>query len=158
MGQVTVRDESRADVSVHGFWKWGTAALFDMQIVNLYAVSYLRQTSAKALETAEKEKKYKYLQPCLGRRRSFTPMVYSADGIPRTEAVAAQRRLASLFSNKLKQEYSDMCGFVRAWMSLSIVRSNTLLLRGARDKEAYIGQRPNLEDGAVMALLAPWRV
>ena len=32
MGQATVPDESWADVSVHGFWKWGTTALFDMQI------------------------------------------------------------------------------------------------------------------------------
>ena len=29
-GQATVPDESRADVSVHGFWKWGTSALFDI--------------------------------------------------------------------------------------------------------------------------------
>ena len=54
MGQATVPDESQADVSVHGFWKWGTTALFYMLIVNLDAVSYLRQTSAKALATAEK--------------------------------------------------------------------------------------------------------
>ena len=152
-----VPDESRADVSVHGFCKWGTTALFDMRIVNLYVGSYLRQTSAKALETAEKEKIYKYLQPCLERRRSFTPMVYSIDGIPGTEVVASQQRLASLLSNKPKPEYSEMCGFVRVHMSIVIVRSKTLLLRGARDKEAYIPHRPNLEDVSVMALLVPWR-
>ena len=50
-----------------------------------------------------------------------------------------------------------MCGFVRDLMSLAIVRYNTLLLRGARDKEAYIRQIPDLADGAVMSLLAPWR-
>ena len=84
-------------------------------------------------------------------------MVYSSDGILGTETVAAQQRLDSLLSNNLKQEYSEKCDFVRARMSLAIVRSNTLLLHGARYKEAYIRQRPNLEDGAVMALLAPWR-
>ena len=62
-GQATVPDDSRADVSVHGFWKWGTTALFDMRIVNLYVGSYLRHTSANALTTAEKEIKDKYLQP-----------------------------------------------------------------------------------------------
>ena len=41
-------------------------------------------------------------------------------------------------------------------MSLAIVRFNTLFLRGNRDKEAYIRQRMNLENGAVMALLASW--
>ena len=50
-----------------------------------------------------------------------------------------------------------MCGFVRARMSLAVVRSNTLLLCGARDKYAYIRQRPDPADGSVMALLAPWR-
>ena len=33
-GQSMVPDELLADVSVHGFWKWGTTALSDIQIVN----------------------------------------------------------------------------------------------------------------------------
>ena len=42
-------------------------------------------------------------------------------------------------------------------MSLAIVRSNNLLLCGAREKEVYIQQIPNLADGEVMAMLAPWQ-
>ena len=84
-------------------------------------------------------------------------MVYSADGIPGAEALAAQNRLAALLSYKLKQEYSEMCGFVRARMSLEIVRSNNLLLHGPWDKGARIRKRPELTDGAVAELLAPWR-
>ena len=42
-------------------------------------------------------------------------------------------------------------------MSLAIVRPNTLLLQGARDKGVCIHQKPDLADGAVVALLAPWR-
>ena len=34
-GQAKVPDESQLDVSVHGFLKWGTSALFDMQIIKL---------------------------------------------------------------------------------------------------------------------------
>ena len=56
-GQATVPDESRADLSVYFLWKGGASALFYMQIVNLDAVSYLLQTSSKALEMVEKEKK-----------------------------------------------------------------------------------------------------
>ena len=51
------------------------------------------------------------------------------DGIPGAEALAAQKRLAALISYKLKREYSEMCGFVRARISIEIVRSNSLLLR-----------------------------
>ena len=57
-------------------------------------------------------------------------MVYSEDGIPKVEALAAQKSLAALLSYKLKREYSEMCGFVQARMSLAIVRSNSLLLHG----------------------------
>ena len=46
-------------------------------------------------------------------------MVYYADGIPGAEALAAQKILAALLSYKLKQEYSEMCGFVRERISLA---------------------------------------
>ena len=42
-------------------------------------------------------------------------------------------------------------------MSLVIVRSNILLLRGPQDKEARIRQQLELLAGELMALLAPWR-
>ena len=109
-----------------------------MQIFNLDTGSYMRQTSAKALTMGDKEKKDKYLQTCIDCRSYLTPMVYSADGIPGTEAVAEQQRTDLLLSNKLKQEYLELCGFVRAMMSLSIVSYNTLHLHGVGDKEAYI--------------------
>ena len=84
-------------------------------------------------------------------------MVYSADRIPGAEALAAQKRLAAQLSYKLKREYLEMCGFVWVRMSLAIVRSNSLILRGPRVKGARIWQRPELTDGSVMALIAPWR-
>ena len=90
-------------------------------------------------------------------RQTFTPIFYSADRIPGAEALATQKILAALLSYKLKQEYSEMCGFVRARKSLAIVRSNSLLLRGPRDKGTCIQKQPELTDGVVVALLAPWR-
>ena len=114
-------------------------------------------TPEKVLAKAEKEKKTLYIQACLERRRTFTPMIYSVDGIPREEALAAQKRLAALLSYRLKREYSEMCGFVRARMSIAILRSNSLLIRGLRYKGARIRQLPELMYGVVMALLVPWR-
>ena len=131
--------------------------MFDIRIVNLDAGSYLRMTPEKALAKTENEKKDLYLQACLDLRRTFTPMVYSADGIPRAVALAAQKRLTTLLSYKLKLEYSEICGFVQAQMSLAIVRSNSLLLRGPHEKGARIRQRPELTDGAVMSVLGPGR-
>ena len=40
--------------------------------------------------------------------------MYYVDGITRTEDVAAQKCLDLLLSNKLKQEYSELYGFVRS--------------------------------------------
>ena len=80
--------------------------MFDIRISNLNAGSYLCTTPEKDPEKEEKENKDIYLQYCLEHRCTFTPMVYSADGIPRAEALSAQRRLATLLSYNLKWEYS----------------------------------------------------
>ena len=66
--------------------------MFDIRIVNLDAGSYLRMTPEKALAKSKKENKDLYLQDFLERRRTFNPMVYSADRIPGAEALAAQNR------------------------------------------------------------------
>ena len=70
-GQVEVHAESRAYISAHGLWKRGTTARFEIRIVNLNAVSYLRMTPEKSLTKEEKENKDLYLQACLGRRRTL---------------------------------------------------------------------------------------
>ena len=63
----------------------------------------MRMIPEKVLANAEKEKKYLYLQACLDCRRTFTPTVYSADEIPGSEALAAQKRLTALLGYKLKR-------------------------------------------------------
>jgi hypothetical protein len=51
------------------------------------AKSCLSKDPAKVLETHEKEKKRKYLKPCLEQqRRHFTPFVVSTDGLIGKEA------------------------------------------------------------------------
>ena len=68
-----------------------------------------------------------------------------------------QISLALLLRDSQKQGYLEMYGFVRARVSLAVVRSTTLLLRGTRYKGVYIIQRPDLADGEVMALIATWK-
>ena len=80
------------------------------------------------------------------RRRTFTTLVYSVDGMACAEAKAFERRLASLLAKKHDRRYSEMCGFVKARMSLAVVRSNTLLLRGGRAGRAA---RPMVKEGVV---------
>ena len=79
------------------------------------------------------------------------------DGIPGAEALATQKRLAAIIRYKLKQEYSEMCGYLKKRMSLVTVRSNSLLLCNHREKDVRIQQRSELIDGAVVAPLTPCR-
>ena len=78
------------------------------------------------------------------------------DGIPGVEELAPQNILSALLSFKLKRENSELCGFVRANISLAIVRSNSLLLRCPTEKYERIRNQPKMLDRNVMALLVPW--
>ena len=53
---------------------------------NIYAPSYRSRTPQDVLRTAESVKKRKYLQACLDRRASFTPLCMSVDGLLGKEA------------------------------------------------------------------------
>ena len=102
----------------------GGTAMFDILIFNLSVVSYLRMTPEKAIAKAEKKNKDLHLQACLERRRTFTPMVYSVDIIPRAEDSAAQKILAALLSYNLKREYSEMCAFSQGLRSSRLLDLN----------------------------------
>ncbi|KAL7478742.1 hypothetical protein ACHAW6_004508 [Cyclotella cf. meneghiniana] len=64
---------------------------------------------------------------------NFTPLVYSADGLASKDARKDERRLACILATKLDQAYSDTVNLVCVRMSLTIVRSNTLLLQSDRN-------------------------
>ena len=115
---------------------------------------YGNTSSKKLVERAAKRKKDKYEEACRERRRSFTPLAYSVCGLPCEAAVAAEKRLGGLLARKWERNYSEMVGFIRQRMSLAIVRSNTLLLRGER---ANTWRRRAAEDGAAAGATASMR-
>ncbi|KAL7475331.1 hypothetical protein ACHAW6_001261, partial [Cyclotella cf. meneghiniana] len=125
-------DEARGDVLAHGFWQRARGTIFDIRLCDTDARSYGNTESSKILERAATEKKRKYEAACLERRRDFTPLVYSVDGLASKDTRAAEKRLACLLSKKWSRAYSEMVGFIRVRMSLAIARSITLLLRGDR--------------------------
>ena len=88
---------------------------------------------AKVLLRHEKEKKNKYGDLCIARRRTFTPLVFSIDGLLGKEATAASKRLASCLAAKWKRSYSEICGFVRSRLSIALVCSSSRCLRGDRN-------------------------
>ncbi|KAL7475656.1 LOW QUALITY PROTEIN: hypothetical protein ACHAW6_003456, partial [Cyclotella cf. meneghiniana] len=142
----TPGDESRGDVLVHSFWQRArgtvfdvricdtdarSGTVFDVRICDTDARSYANTSSDKVLERASKEKVRKYEQACLTQGQDFTPLVYLVDGLASKDARNAKRLLASVLATKWGRSYSDMAISTR--MSLTIIRSNTLLLRGDRN-------------------------
>ena len=97
------------------------------------------------MERAAKVKKDKYLIPCLERRRTFMPLVYSVDGMACKEALAFKKWVASMLARKWTRPYSEMVGFVCIRMSLAIICFTTMLLCGARAGRAW---RLEIEDSA----------
>jgi len=126
----TLGDEARGDVLARGFWNCGQGTVFDVRICNMDSCSYGNTSSSKILERHAKEKKDKYETACLDRRRDFTPLVYSVDAMASKDVQTTKHHIAWLLTKKWSCTYSDMAIHTR--MSLAIVRSNTLLLRGNR--------------------------
>jgi hypothetical protein len=94
-------DEARGDVGAHGFWKRGRTTIFDVMICDTNAKSYGNRTLKKVLESAALRKKSKYEVACLERRRDFTPMIYSVDGMAdKQHARAAEKRIAGNLAAK----------------------------------------------------------
>ena len=66
-----------ADLCVRGVWIPQSEALFDIRVVDTDAQSYRSRTPLAVLCSAECDKKRKYLQACLDRRATFTPLCVS---------------------------------------------------------------------------------
>ena len=130
--RTTPTPELRGDVSADGFWRRGTIAIFDVRVTDTDAPSNRSQDPAKILRRQETEKKNRYSAACAARRKHFTPLVFSADGMQGVEAKAASQRLASLLATKWSRSYSEVCGYVRSRLSVALVRSASRCLRTDR--------------------------
>jgi hypothetical protein len=60
-----VRDDDRGDLLVRGFWTRGTDAIVDVRVTDTDVNTYRSLLPSKVLEKQEREKKKKYLEPCL---------------------------------------------------------------------------------------------
>jgi hypothetical protein len=84
---------------------------------------YRHSDPAKVIAMQEKEKKWKYLEPCLEQQRHFTPFVCSTDGLLGCEAETFAKRLAAKLAIKWQKTYSQVCGYVKACLSIAIIHA-----------------------------------
>ena len=94
-----------------------------------------------------------YLRPCLEIRKDFTPLVYSVDGITGREAKNAEKRLDHL-SEKWHKQLPQMVYYVQIRMAIAVVRANSLLIRGSRDRQRP--RCPVISDWHVMNNWRTW--
>jgi hypothetical protein len=151
--QEATPEDERGDLLIRAFWTRGTDCILDVRVTDMDAKSYCKQPPAKVIETQEKEKKRKYLENCLKQRRHFTPFVVSVDGLLGREAATFSKRLAAKLASKRQRTYSEVCGYVNARLSITIIRATHLCLRGSRVPTDKVSTRRALwEDGAGLGL------
>ena len=140
----------RADISVRGVYENQVEASLDIRVTDTDAESFKLKSVLQVLKSQEMDKKRKYKKPCEERRWHFTPFICSVDGALGKEALGFLKRLAHKLAIKWHSNYSVVMGFVRARVSLAIVRATSLCIRGSR--KSVDGFRFALDDGAGMCL------
>ena len=133
-------------MAAHNFWKAGCCAVFDVRVTDTDAPSQRGMDPMSCLARHEKDKKKRYLQHCTDRHRSFTPLVFSVDGLFSSECLAAVRRLSFLLAEKWNRKYSVVCGYVRARLQIALVRASGRCLRAERSP-IWRAHQPRWENG-----------
>jgi hypothetical protein len=106
--------------------------MLDVRVTGIDAPNYQMKDPIKVLEEAERLNKKKYLQPCLDQRRHVTPFIVSVDGLIGKEAKTVLKVLVGITSTNAGKTYSNVMGYMRARLSIAIVRATHVCLRGSR--------------------------
>jgi len=106
--------------------------------------------AAAALRTQEKGKELKHKTACEATRRDFVPFIVSTDGCLGEAAHAFLRRLGRRLEEKWQRPYSQVFGFIKARMSVAILRASSQCLRGPRGRVQ--GTVCVMEDGAALGV------
>jgi hypothetical protein len=156
------RNADRGDLSIRGLWQRQTDCIIDVRVTDTDAKSNLSKDPARSWKPTKREKKRKYLAPCIAQRRHFTPFVVSTDGLIGKEAKCLLEALSIKLAEKWEKPYAVVRGYVNARMSIAIVRATHICLRGSRIPSSKMSNRfPLWEDKAGLSLFrnstqTPW--
>ena len=128
-------DKARLDIPARGVWSTFERTFFDVRISNARSQSYQAKTLPQLYNLHEKEKKNQYMNRVLQLKKgSFVPLVFTTTGGMAPEARRFIRRLAALIAAKTKEEYSQVMCNIRTRLSMDIMRSVLVAVRGVRGK------------------------
>ena len=102
-------------------------------MIDTDALSHVQRSVAAVLASAKTEKKKKkYNNAAIAGRASFTPFVVSVDGALGCEATNYLKHLSEHICMKWGKFYEKVMGWLRASLSLAIIRATDLCLWGSR--------------------------
>uniref|UniRef100_A0A8D8S1H5 Uncharacterized protein n=1 Tax=Cacopsylla melanoneura TaxID=428564 RepID=A0A8D8S1H5_9HEMI len=96
------------------------------------------------LQSAEEEKKRKYLQACEERHATFTPLVTSVVDLFGLQMTCFVRTLVERLAERMSKPVGRLMGMIRARISVAILRASSMCLRGSRRRfksgESLLGE------------------
>ena len=96
-------DNARPDVRTRGAWRHGQNAFFDVWITNSNSASQQNAKTEKVLLRHEKEKKREYNRRIMNTEPgTFTPLVFSVNGVLGKECSMFHKRVAEKIAKKKK--------------------------------------------------------
>ena len=148
--------DARLDIHACRFWEKQKSTFFDIRVCHPSADSYKHLTPEQVLRLHENEKKRMYERRVLEvEQASSTSLVFTTTGGMGRECLRCHSRLAELISIKKGEDYAKTLTWIRGKVSLSILRSAPLCLRGSRSNRR---RATNVKDNDVDVELARSRV
>ena len=134
-----VQDGARLDISMNSFWGVCFEECYtDIRVFNPLATSNSGPNFQSVYRKHESSKKKAYKSRLREvEHSSFTPLVFSASRGMGHEATIFYKRLANLLSEKWKEPYAVVLGWVRSRISFCLLGSAIQCIRGARSTQGH---------------------
>ena len=124
---------ARPDVRARGFWRPAQNAYFDVRLTNINSPSQRHLSTEQVFAKHEAEKKRAYNDRIMNvEHGTFTPLVFSLNGVMSPECEKFHKHLATKISTKTEQRYSAVMNLIRVKLSFLILRACLVCVRGSR--------------------------
>ena len=129
----TTDDDARLDIKANGLWGIRfNRTFFDLKIFNPHAKS-CPKIIKDAYKCHESIKRNKYEERIRETEHSsFNALVFACSGGAGPSASRVMKQLATKISEKRGEPYADTISYIRSKISLALLRSCVLCLRGCR--------------------------
>ena len=126
-------DEARLDMKALGFWRRGKTAFFDVRVTHVNSLTNSNRPTKAIFREHEMAKKREYMDRVLQvEHASFTPLIFGSNGGMGEECHHFISALCHKLADKQCERYSDVISWLRVRLSIEIIRSTILCVRGSR--------------------------